>query len=672
MQNIEINGQEFKIDYVAKTADSALLYRYKGTVILASVVVDRQHTEADFLPLSVQYAQRAYAVGRFPSNFLRREGKMDNFETLTSRLIDRSLRPLFPKGYTYPTQITLLVLSYDYQSDLQVCALNAASNALYLANIGVDTTIHAMRLNGTDTAKSLDLLVVGNAEAILMIEMQIKDSSQHALEESKLLDLIRHAHTQIQEYCMHYYHHFTPHRKPKNLSMKDPIKPNTALIDLLNSRFKAIILETSSLMARSERNAQVQDLIQKIAEELNLEGQQVSLEELKLALQTCLYAHLRSEIIEKQQRPDGRTLTQIRPIYIETNLLPACHSSVLFERGHTQALVACTLGSENDAKQGLGTYEKTPSKERFMLHYNFPPFCVGEAMPMGALSRRELGHGHLAQKALESTLPEQHPVIRLVSEILESNGSSSMASVCAGSLALKAAGIDIRDLVAGVAMGLMVEGDKYAILSDISALEDMQGDMDFKIAGTHQGVLAMQMDTKLSGICLEWLGEILKQAKQARTVILERMQEIAQIMPINTKAMPISESFYIPPSKISALIGTGGKNIKEILQRFAVQIDLDKQSGQVCIHGIQEAVLKAKDFILESLEIPSYVAGEQVQAWVKKVVDFGVFVRLSGGGQALLHKSDLKDLDWQNLKPDTSLTCQVSKIEQGKVHVILT
>ncbi|CRF45415.1 polyribonucleotide nucleotidyltransferase [Helicobacter heilmannii] len=659
MQKIKIHNEEFILDYMARQATSALLYRHKETTILASVMVDLQTTEEDFLPLSVQYAQRAYAVGRLPGNFSRREGKMEDFETLTSRLIDRSLRPLFPKNYAHPTQITLLLLSHAYESDLQVCALNAAASALYLANVGVEQTIYAMRLK-----EKGDLFVVGSADKILMIEMQVNEA-HNPLSEAQLVDLLKNAHAHIKTQCTLYTEHFSPHRKTKlQIPKEKPLNP--LLMQILSTRFKPQILETMSLMAKSERGAQLEHLLDYIAHELG----EHCLSELKHALQACFKELLQQNILECQKRADGRGLKQIRPIRIDTNLLPTCHSSVFFERGHTQALVTCTLGAEGDAKQNFGLQEASPTKERFMLHYNFLPFSVGEAAPLSAPSRRELGHGYLAQKALSCSLPKNPPVIRLVSEILESDGSSSMASVCAGSLALKASGIEPTALVAGVAMGLVFDGNKHAILSDISALEDMQGDMDFKIAGTTQGVVAMQMDTKLAGLPLEWLEEILEQAKEARLAVLEHMQEAAQNMAINTN-LPTTKSFYIPTQKMSVLIGPGGKHIKDILQRFSVQIDLDKSSGLVSVRGMQGEVKEAKEYISQALQLQNLSVGQKVQAFVKRVVDFGVFVRLETGQDALLHKSNAGDLDLESLENGALLCCEISKIEHGKVHVIL-
>ncbi|BEG58115.1 Polyribonucleotide nucleotidyltransferase Pnp [Helicobacter sp. NHP21005] len=659
MQKININNEEFILDYMARQATSSLLYRHKDTTILASVVVEPQSVEEDFLPLSVQYTQRAYAVGRLPGSFTRREGKMEDFETLTSRLIDRSLRPLFAKNYRHPTQITLLLLSHAYESDLQVCALNAAASALYLANVGVEETIHAMRLK-----EKGDLFVAGSVDKILMIEMQA-NGAHNPLSEAQLLDLLATAHTHIKTQCALYTEHFAPHRKAKLETPREkPLNPH--LMQILSTRFKPQILETMSLMAKSERGAQLEHLLDHIAHELN----EHCPTELQHALHACFKEQMHRSILDRQERADGRSLKQIRPIRIDTNLLPTCHSSVFFERGHTQALVTCTLGAEGDAKQNFGLQEASPSKERFMLHYNFYPFSVGEAAPLNAPSRRELGHGYLAQKALACSLPENAPVIRLVSEILESNGSSSMASVCAGSLALKASGIEPTALVAGVAMGLVFDGTRHAILSDISALEDMQGDMDFKIAGTSEGVVAMQMDTKLAGLPLEWLAEILEQAKEARLVVLERMQEAVVSMQINTN-LPTTQSFYIPAQKMSALIGPGGKHIKDILQRFGVQIDLDKTSGLVAIRGMQEAATQAKEYINQALQLQNLSVGQKVQAFVKRVVDFGVFVRLEAGGDALLHKSNVGDLDLESLENGAPLLCEISKIEQGKVHVIL-
>ncbi|WP_104639464.1 polyribonucleotide nucleotidyltransferase [Helicobacter bizzozeronii] len=682
MPTIQIGNEEFKTDYAARQATSSLWYKHQGTIILAAVVVDKTPVTTDFLPLSVQYSQRSYAIGRFPGGFSKREGKMSEFETLTSRIIDRSLRPLFPKNYAYPTQITLLVLSHDQQSDLQVCALNAASNALYLANMGINAPLCALRVGKIDNnyvfnpsvsamkESTLDLYVCGSVEALLMIEMQACGQHFHPLPEDQLLEVLSCAHQRIQETCQKYTHSFEPLRNPPSLPLEFKPKEDKALQALIHEHFHPQVLEITAQMAKSERHAELAMLTYEIALDLEQKGHGYVFEEIQSALSSYVAQVIRGQILEQHKRPDGRDLDTIRPISIETNILPHCHGSALFTRGHTQALVTCTLGLESDAKIREHLDDKALTKEKFMFHYNFPPFSVGEATPLGAPSRRELGHGNLAKRALESSIIDKNQVIRLVSEILESNGSSSMASVCGGSLALCASGVGVHALVAGVAMGLILEGDKHVILSDISALEDMHGDMDFKIAGSLEGIMAMQMDTKLQGIRLDWLQEILEHAKKARSAILDRMQEARERLVLNTQILPTLQSFNITPKKIALVIGPSGKTIKEIIERFQVQIDLDKASGQIQIKGTHaEGILGAKHFILdlvqqESPQSPPYHVGEIVEVEIKKIVDFGAFVRLPRGGESLLHKScwEQRGLSADFLHEGGRVTCKIVKI----------
>ncbi|WP_120943917.1 polyribonucleotide nucleotidyltransferase [Helicobacter labacensis] len=680
---IQSNGETYQLHYVAKQATSALWYSYQGCVLLASVMVDKTPIEGDFLPLSVQFSQRAYAIGRIPGGFTKREGKLSEFETLTSRLIDRSLRPLFPQHYAHPIQITILVLSHDQQSDLQVCALHAAANALYLANIGVDQNVSAVRIAKITgeivinpsvaqlQQSSLDLYVSGTKEALLMVEMCALED----IAEAELLTLLGRAQEHIEHTSAQFERDFTPHKNPPSFAPPSPQSPDVPLEALIQQHFHTQVLEVMAQMAKSEREADFLNLAQYVANALQEHGHFYALERVQRALKHYIHQAIRSQILNTKTRLDGRSLTQVRPISIETNLLPHCHASTLFTRGHTQALVVCTLGGSNDARTQESLDCKTPLKETFMFDYNFLPFSVGESAPLSAPSRRELGHGHLAKRALQGSILETPQTIRLVSEILESNGSSSMASVCGGSLALCASGVKVRALIAGVAMGLVVQGDRHAILSDISALEDMQGDMDFKIAGSALGVLAMQMDTKTQGLKLELFEGILSQAKQAREYILAIMQEAREKIVLNPQALPALESFFVPPKKIATIIGTGGKIIREIIERFGVAIDLDKSSGAVQITSKHAQNAKeAKAYILELTQTQPYFLHEMLEVEVKKIADFGVFVRLPRGGDALLHKSCLQKhgLRVDSFAQNTRLQCQISAIhESGKIDVIL-
>ena len=431
-----------------------------------------------------------------------------------------------------------------------------------------------------------------------------------------------------------------------------------------------------SFMAKSESLQHIHTLTSQVAKDCHLEQDEA---------QKYVFAfkkqYVRSMILNSQKRADGRGLTEVRPIHIETNILPFVHGSVLFTRGQTQALVSATIGTESDAQNYEMLESKVALKRRFLFHYNFPPFSVGEAGIIGSVGRRELGHGNLARNALQSSINENDKSIRLVSEILESNGSSSMASVCGGSLALCACGIQVNSLIAGVAMGLVTEGDRYAILTDISGLEDHDGDMDFKVAGGYKGISAMQMDIKLGGITQEILKNALFQAKDARTHILSIMEVARASIVLNEAILPKSESFMIPPHKIVEVIGAGGKVIKDIIERFAVNIDLVRESGMVSINADNvENLRKAKAFIMdvvsgggEKIDWESYKVGEQFVGKIKKIADFGVFVELPRGGDGLVHISKITQDRGQKLSDilqDVSeLECEILSQNKNKVEL---
>ncbi|HHW1540263.1 TPA: polyribonucleotide nucleotidyltransferase, partial [Campylobacter coli] len=401
------------------------------------------------------------------------------------------------------------------------------------------------------------------------------------------------------------------------------------------------------------------------------------------ALAKVKHKIVRSQILNTKKRADGRNLNEVRPIAIETNILPNAHGSCLFTRGQTQALVVATLGSENDAQMVDVLTEKNPINERFMVNYNFPGFSVGEASPIKAPGRRELGHGNLAKRALYPSIDENYPyIIRLVSEILESNGSSSMATVCGGSLALRAAGVPSLKLVAGVAMGLIFEGDQYAILTDIMGLEDHDGDMDFKVAGSKDGITALQMDIKLGGIDQKILKEALYQAKEGRIHILNIMEEALKEIVVNEEVLPKLELFNVDPSKIVDIIGQAGKTIKEIIEKFGVSIDLDREKGEVKIAGNENEQIKAaKDYIInitssqknnkkgfKEKDLSNFEIGEEFEGKVKKITNFGAFIELKNGIDGLLHNSKSKNL---NLSENQILKVKVSEIKNGKISVDL-
>ncbi|GAA6945936.1 polyribonucleotide nucleotidyltransferase [Helicobacter pylori] len=675
--------EEFALKQVAKQATSSLMYRLGKTIILASVCVEREPVSEDFLPLVVQFLEKSYAAGKIPSGFIKREGRAQDFEILTSRLIDRTLRPLFPKDYRYPTQITLMVLSHDIENDLQVSALNAASAALFLSHIAPIKSVSACRIARIDNEfiinpsisllnqSSLDLFVSGTKESLNMIEMRSLGQQLNALEEPLMLKALELAQRSLKETCTLYEEIFTPHQNELLFKESQGIIFNERLLDLLKNQYFDEIIKGIESSALSERENVFNEIARKISEAHS----EFSLEEIELSLEKVKKTEIRRMIIKDKIRPDKRALEEVRPILIESDLLPMAHSSILFTRGQTQSLVVGVLGTDNDAQTHESLEHKAPIKERFMFHYNFPPFCVGEASSIGATSRRELGHGNLAKRALETSIKNKEQVIRLVSEILESNGSSSMASVCAGSLALYASGVEIYDLVAGVAMGMVSEGQDHAILSDISGLEDAEGDMDFKIAGNLEGITAMQMDTKMSGIQLEILYQALLQAKKAREHILKIMHEAKEKIVINFSHLPATEIFNVAPDKIVEIIGQGGRVIREIVEKFEVKIDLNKPSGEVKIMGNKERVLKTKEFILNYLhsldqELEQYAIDEVLEAQVKRIVDFGAFLSLPKGGEGLLRKQNM-DRCQVVLKEGDSIRCRVISFNKGKIALDL-
>ncbi|GAA8971642.1 polyribonucleotide nucleotidyltransferase [Helicobacter pylori] len=675
--------EEFALKQVAKQATSSLIYRLGKTIILASVCVEREPVSEDFLPLVVQFLEKSYAAGKIPGGFVKREGRAQDFEILTSRLIDRTLRPLFPKDYRYPTQITLMALSHDVENDLQVSALNAASAALFLSHIAPIKSVSACRIARIDNGfiinpsisllnqSSLDLFVSGTKESLNMIEMRSLGQQLNALEEPLMLKALELAQKSLKETCTLYEEIFTPHQNELLFKESQGIVFNERLLDLLKNQYFDEIIKGIESSALSERENVFNEIARKISEAHS----EFSLKEIELSLEKVKKTEIRRMIIKDKIRPDKRALEEVRPILIESDLLPMAHSSILFTRGQTQSLVVGVLGTDNDAQTHESLEHKAPIKERFMFHYNFPPFCVGEASSIGATSRRELGHGNLAKRALETSIKNKEQVIRLVSEILESNGSSSMASVCAGSLALYASGVEIYDLVAGVAMGMVSEGQNHAILSDISGLEDAEGDMDFKIAGNLEGITAMQMDTKMSGIQLEVLYQALLQAKKAREHILKIMHEAKEKIVINFSHLPATEIFNVVPDKIVEIIGQGGRVIREIVEKFEVKIDLNKLSGEVKIMGNKERVLKTKEFILNYLhsldqELEQYAIDEVLEAQVKRIVDFGAFLSLPKGGEGLLRKQNM-DRCQVVLKEGDSIRCRVISFNKGKIALDL-
>lgn len=702
--SIEVNNQVeiFDLNKVAKQASGAVLLRVKNTVVLATVAREDVQVEEDFLPLTVQYIEKAYAAGKIPGGYVKRETKPGDFETLTARIIDRSLRPLFPKGYAYPTQIVVMVLSADPEVDLQVVSLNAASVALYLSDIPVNRPVCGVRVGYIDDKfvinpsnselkqSAIDLYVAGTKDELLMIEMRslpqqttqlipmvaiepmidpsLSDSMaqkqvMNEFSEDKMVEAIDFAGKAILRASSAYEEAFKEHKKEDAALELKPEIENENIAIYIDKFYKAEVKNAINQMAKSERASE----LGKIAKQISSDevAQKEGWDEAVISNVLGKYKKkiVREQIINEGVRADGRGLEEVRPISIETNVLPNAHGSCLFTRGQTQALVVATLGTDGDAQMYDILTEKAPLVEKFMFNYNFPGFSVGEASPLKAPGRRELGHGNLAKRALAPSIDLASPyTIRVVSEILESNGSSSMASVCGGSLALRAAGVNTQKLVAGVAMGLIFEGDKHAVLTDIMGLEDHDGDMDFKVAGTSDGITALQMDIKLGGISLEVLKEALYQAKRGREHILALMTQADKNIEINEDVLPKLELFNVDPSKIVDIIGQAGKTIKEIIEKFEVSIDLDREKGEVKIAGgAKKNVDAAKDYIISITSKensrsfgkkpfkhdkdrvkPTFNIGDEFVGSVKSVVDFGVFIELKDGVDGLLHISKIK------------------------------
>lgn len=706
------NKQEsYSFNAVARQSNGAAWVKCKNAVVLAAVVVDETEVvEDDFLPLTVQYIEKSYAAGKIPGGFFKRETKPSDFETLTSRIIDRSLRPLFPRGFGYPTQISILVLSADAEVDLQVLALNAASAALYTSDIDISTPISAIRVAKVDdniiinptmselSDSTLDLYISGTKDDLLMIEMCAIGSNDilpspltdpllnptltappltvhrsNALPEDELIEILKTAQQELFRANTLYaseFRKFCREIKPLELSSHTI---NEEIVVYLTQNHLSEIKAAIAQMAKSERSTALRTLRKQIMPN-KPEWSELSL---KNAIEKVKHDLVRAMILKDNIRADKRAPNEIRPISISTNVLPSAHSSCLFTRGQTQALVALTLGGPKDAQMYENLTDDKTQNESFMVHYNFPGFAVGEASPIGAPRRRELGHGNLAKRALECVVDLNGETIRLVSEVLESNGSSSMATVCGGYMALRAANIETSDMIAGIAMGMVSDGTKHAILSDIMGLEDHDGDLDFKVTGSKDGITAMQMDIKLGGISLDLLQKALYQAKEGRIHILNMMQEAADNIELNEGVLPVHHTFHIDPGTIGSIIGQAGKTIREIIEKFEVAIDIDKKSGQVKLSGTDTDKLhKAKEHINRVASSAKqnkveFKVGDIVDGKVKKIVDFGAFVEIADGIDGLLHISKLSDEKVNNvsdiLKEGDEIKVQILEFKGNKI-----
>jgi len=704
---IELNNQKevFEFDKVAKQSNGAVLLKIGNAVILASVASEFDNpVSEDFTPLTVQYIEKTYAASKIPGGFIKRDGKPSDFETLTSRIIDRSLRPLFPSGYIYPTTITVMVLSIDKNLDSQVLALKAASAALYTSDLPIKKSITAVRvglineeliINPSSSQMEnsiLDLYVAGSKDELLMIEMKSISSNdgEHKMNdicEEGLVEAIQVAQNYLNESNIIYENEFE--KASKNIVKVNLIKSNVSdeLISYINNNYTKNINDAIKVMAKKERTSALKDVALLIQDDEYCIDNEIEFKELYEAVNIVKKELVRDMIVNENIRADGRGLKDVRPISIETNILPSAHSSCLFTRGETQALVIGTLGGAKDGQMYEQLQTKGTLTENFMVHYNFPGFSVGEAKAIFGVSRRELGHGNLGKRALESSIPKDFKdTIVLTSEILESNGSSSMATVCGGSLALKAAGINISSLVAGVAMGAVFHNGKKAILTDIMGLEDHDGDMDFKVTGTSNGITALQMDIKLGGISLDFLQKALDDAKDGRVHILKLMQE-AQENIITSEALPKVAKFNIEPSKIFSVIGKAGSVIREITEKYQVSIDMDKDSGLVKISGenndniincqkhIEQIASNSKAFVKkEKINFENiYKVDDIISGKILRITDFGAFVELNKGGEGLLHISKISKRRVNNVSDvfeiGDNLDVKVLKVTKDRIEL---
>jgi polyribonucleotide nucleotidyltransferase len=670
----------FETGHMARQADGSCTVRFGDTVVLATACMDAKPGIArDFLPLTVDYKEYTYAAGKIPGGFFKREGRPTEKEIITSRLIDRPLRPLFPEGYTAETQIIAFVLSADGENDPDILAINGASTALVLSEIPFYHPIGAVRvgliegeiiLNPTNSQRDvseLDLVVVGTEEAVVMVE-----AGANQLQEEVILNAIFRAHEEIQKIIkiQHDLYRGSGKQKP---SWEAPEAYPDALYQEVNGAVRANLRGALFTKGKFERKTAVNAVTKGYLEQIP-EAEADKRAQVKKIFSRLEEELLREVVLDERIRFDSRKLDEVRSIQIEVGVLPRTHGSALFTRGETQALVTATLGTGRDA-QIIEEYEGE-TRQNFMLHYNFPPFSVGEVKFLRGPGRREIGHGVLARRALTPVLPaeDEFPyIVRLVSDIMESNGSSSMATVCGGSLALFDAGVPMISPVAGVAMGLIKGDEKFAIMTDIAGQEDHYGDMDFKVAGTRDGVTALQMDIKITGVTREIMGQALEQAKAGRLHILSEMEKV-----IGTPRGDISKfaprlyTLHIPKEKIRDVIGPGGKMIRSIIEETGCDIEIE-DDGKVVIASPDEPAAKRAIQMIERLtEVPE--VGKVYTGQVRRVEAYGAFVELMPGTDGLVHISELAPYRVREVtdlvKEGDEMTVKVISIDEtGKVRL---
>ena len=638
----------FETGKMAKQANGSVVVSCGDTMVLVTVVAEKEGKNLGFLPLTIEYQEKMYAAGRIPGSYFRREiGRPSEKEILTCRLIDRPLRPLFPDGYSSETQLIATVFSADQQVEPDILAMNGASMALLLSDIPFDGPVAAARVcsvNGQcvlnpiraqQEKANINLVVAGTRNAVVMVEGKALEAS-----EEEVLGAIFFAHSGIQPLLDAQLQLQAEAGQTKRVVVPPEVDESLReKVELIAKDGMAEVVAIAEKMSRSERYAQLKDEVTaQLAEEAGENAGQIT-----SFLDSLRKKVMRSQIVEEGKRLDGRSYNDVRPITCEVGILPRAHGSALFTRGETQALVISTLGSERDEQHLEGLAGDV--YRRFMLHYNFPPFCVGEVRPLRGPSRRDIGHGTLARRGIEAVLPvgDTFPyTLRIVSEVLESNGSSSMATVCGTSLALMDAGVPIKTPVSGVAMGLIKEGDKVVILTDILGDEDHLGDMDFKVVGTSEGITGLQMDIKIDGVDKDIMGRALAQAKEGRLHILGKM-ESAILTPREkvSEFAPRYVTLRINPDKIRDIIGPGGKVIREMTTEFDSKIDVD-DDGTVKIFSNTTASADALVKRIESMTAVPEV-GAIYEGEVKTIKDFGAFVQILPGTAGMVHISALKN-----------------------------
>jgi polyribonucleotide nucleotidyltransferase len=646
--SVDLDGRVLTIETgkLAKQADGAAVVRSGDTVTLVTACFAKDPKDIDFLPLTVEYKEYQYAAGRIPGGFFKREGRPTEKEILTARMIDRPFRPLFPEGFNFETQIVGLVLSADGENDPDVLAINGAAAALALNPIAFQPTLGAVRVarigdrfvfNPTTKEREesvLDLVVVGTKDAVSMVEAGAKE-----IGEDLMLEAILAGHAQVQK-IVAAIDGMKERLRIEKVPFTSPAPVPADIASEVRRRWQSPMMEALTHQGKIESYAKIRDLKRAAVEEVPVDNPDLR-KLVKRAASELVETLTRETILKEKKRLDGRAFDEIRPITIEVGLLPRTHGSALFTRGETQALVTVTLGTSEDTQ--LIEDLEGESERNFLLHYNFPPFSVGEVKRFGSPGRREIGHGRLAWRALKQMMPGEKDfsyTVRVVSDILESNGSSSMATICGGSLALMDAGVPLGATVAGVAMGLVMEGGDWAVLSDIAGQEDHYGDMDFKVAGTRKGVTALQMDIKISGITREIFHRALEQARAGRMFILDTMEaKLAAARPELSAYAPRLLTITVPEEKIRDVIGSGGKTIRALQKEYTCKIDVQDDGTVTVASSDLSSAERCIDAIRQLTTVPE--VGTEYTGTVKRVEPYGAFIEILPGLDGLVHISEL-------------------------------